>query len=69
MKYSWSNLDDIAIDLYEKYPNINPINIKFTQLLDFILGLENFTGKREECNESKLEAIQMAWLEEWNENN
>ena len=68
MKYSWEELDDIAIDLNEKFPNIDPITVRFTDLLNYVLELENFTGSKNESNEGKLEAIQMAWLEEWKDN-
>jgi FeS assembly protein IscX len=68
MTYSWQELDDIAIDLYEKYPEVDPLKVRFTDLLDYILKLESFTGKREESNEAKLEAVQMAWYEEWKDN-
>lgn len=65
MNYSWNDLDEIAIRLYEKHPQQDPLKVRFTDLLEWVLGLDGFTGKREESNESKLEAIQMAWLEEY----
>ena len=68
MTYSWQDLDDIAIDLYETYSDIDPLKVRFTDLLNYVLKLENFSGKREESNEAKLEAIQMAWYEEWKDN-
>ncbi|MCC6545991.1 Fe-S cluster assembly protein IscX [Candidatus Sumerlaeota bacterium] len=67
MTYGWNDLDDIAIALAEKYPGHDPLKVRFTDLLDWVLALDGFTGKREESNESKLEAIQMAWLEEYRE--
>ncbi|MEO8377541.1 MAG: Fe-S cluster assembly protein IscX, partial [Candidatus Sumerlaeota bacterium] len=66
--FGWNDLDDIAIALAEKYPAHDPLKVRFTDLLDWTLGLDGFTGKREESNESKLEAIQMAWLEERQDN-
>lgn len=68
MNYTWIDLDDIAIDLYENHPTIEPLKVRFTDLLNYILELENFSGKREESNEAKLEAVQMAWHEEWKDN-
>lgn len=65
MKYSWKDLDDIAIALCEAHPGQDPLKVRFTDLLDWVLALDGFTGKREESNEGKLEAIQMAWLEEY----
>lgn len=68
MKFSWTEMDDIAIGLYENHPEEDPLKVRFTQLLDWVLELDGFTGTREESNENKLEAIQMAWLEEWKDN-
>jgi len=65
MKLIWKDIDDIAILLHEKFPDQDPIKIRFTDLLDRVMALSEFTGKREESNEAKLEAIQMAWLEEF----
>lgn len=67
-KITWQDLEDIAIELYEAHPDTDPLTIKFTDLLDWVLAIEGFTGKREESNEARLEAIQMAWLEEWKDN-
>ena len=64
----WSDLEDIGIELYDADPDYDPLKIRFTDLLDRVLAIEGFEGKREECNEKKLEAIQMAWYEEWKEN-
>lgn len=66
--FGWNDRDEIAIRLYEARPNQNPLEVRFTDLLDWLLALEGFTGKREESNEAKLEAIQMAWLEEYEDN-
>lgn len=68
MEFGWNDLDDIAIALHEKRPEQNPLEVRFTDLLDWVLEIDGFTGTREESNEAKLEAIQMAWLEEWKDN-
>lgn len=68
MNYTWKDRDEIAIRLYEAHPDVDPLKVRFTDLLAWILELEGFTGKREESNEAKLEAIQMAWLEEYKDN-
>lgn len=64
-QFGWTDLDDIAIALHERFPGQDPLKVRFTDLLDWVLEIEDFAGTREESNESKLEAIQMAWLEEW----
>ncbi len=68
MELRWNDLDDIAIALYEKHPEQNPLEVRFTDLLDWVLEIDGFIGTRDESNEAKLEAIQMAWLEEWKDN-
>lgn len=64
----WSSIDDIAILLQEKYPAIDPLTVRFTDLHKYVIGLPGFADDPKKSNESKLEAIQMAWLEEWQEN-
>ncbi|PCJ18077.1 MAG: Fe-S assembly protein IscX [Candidatus Cloacimonadota bacterium] len=61
----WKNIEDIAIELYEGDPSFNPLTIRFTDLRDRVLNIESFIGKQDDCNEGRLEAIQMAWLEEF----
>jgi FeS assembly protein IscX len=64
-KLTWSNLDDIAFALYEKFPDLDPTNIRFTDLHKWITELEDFDDDAAKSNEAKLEHIQMAWLEEF----
>jgi len=64
----FSDVEDVAIALYDSRPDTDPLQVRFTDLLNWVLELEGFTGKREESNEGKLEAIQMAWFEEWKDN-
>jgi FeS assembly protein IscX len=67
-KLTWNSLDDIAFALYEAHPEIDPANIRFTDLHKWITELDDFDDDPLKSNEAKLEAIQMAWLEEWQEN-
>jgi len=67
-KLTWSNLDDIAFALYEKFPDVDPTNIRFTDLHKWITEMEGFDDDPAKSNEAKLEAIQMAWLEEYKDN-
>jgi FeS assembly protein IscX len=64
----FSDIEDVAIALYDSRPDTDPLQVRFTDLLNWILELEGFTSKREESSEGKLEAIQMAWFEEWKDN-
>jgi len=65
MGLKWANIQDIGIELFEKYPAIDPLTVRFTDLRDKIEGLEEWDDDIHTCNESKLEAVQMAWLEEY----
>jgi FeS assembly protein IscX len=67
-KLTWQNLDDIALSLYEKFPDTDPTHIRFTDLLKWITELEGFDDDPLKSNEAKLERIQMAWLEEYQDN-
>ena len=67
-KLNWQNLDDIALSLYEKFPETDPTHIRFTDLLKWITELEDFDDDPLKSNEAKLERIQMAWLEEYQDN-
>jgi FeS assembly protein IscX len=65
---TWLDAEDIGIALYEKFPAIDPLTLRFTDLREKVLALEGFADDPKTSNESKLEAIQMAWYEEWKEN-
>jgi FeS assembly protein IscX len=65
---TWDDREDIGIALYEKYPDTDPLTVRFTDLHKWILELEGFEGEAAASNEAKLEAIQMAWYEEWKDN-
>jgi FeS assembly protein IscX len=67
-KLTWQNLDDIAIALYEKFPEQDPTHVRFTDLHKWITELESFDDDPLKSNEAKLERIQMAWLEEYQDN-
>ena len=63
----WTDSEDIGIALLEKFPGVDPLTIRFTDLRERVVGLEGFTDDPHASNEPKLEAIQMAWYEEWKE--
>ena len=64
MKLKWTDSLDIAIELCEKYPDINPATVRFTDLMEWVMALDDFDDAAEHCGEKILEAIQMAWLDE-----
>ncbi len=68
MNMDWSDYEDVGIALYEIYPDMDPLSVRFTDLHKMITNLEGFEGDPQASNEGKLEAIQMAWLEEYKDN-
>ena len=64
----WTDAEDIGIALTELFPEIDPLTIRFTDLRNKVLALDGFDDDAKGSNEPKLEAIQMAWYEEWKEN-
>lgn len=65
MGITWSDAEEIGIKLFEKFPAIDPLTVRFTDLHKWVTELEGFADNPKASNEAKLEAIQMAWLEEW----
>ena len=63
----WTDSEEIGIALHEKFPNTDPLTVRFTQLREWILQLPTFDDSPASSSEGKLEAIQMAWYEEWRE--
>jgi FeS assembly protein IscX len=61
----WIDAEDIAIALADKYPAVDPLTVRFTDLRQYVLDLDEFDDDPKSSNEPKLEAIQMAWYEEW----
>lgn len=66
-KLYWKDAEDIGIELAEKYPDTDPLTVRFTDLHKMIQELKDFADDPQTSNEAKLEAIQMAWLEEYKE--
>ena len=62
---NWNDFRDIGELLLAKHGKLNPLSVRFTDLHKWVLELENFEGKPEASNEKALEAIQMAWYDEW----
>jgi FeS assembly protein IscX len=67
-KLNWNTLDDIGLALHEKFPELDPATIRFTDLHKWIIELEDFDDDPMKSNEAKLERIQMTWLEEYQDN-
>ena len=60
----WLDVLDIAFELNDRFPDMDPQWISFPDLHKKICNLDNFIGDPEKSNEKILEAIQMHWIEE-----
>lgn len=60
----WTDINDIAIELLESHPDVDPLAVNFVDLRAWILALPGFDDDPEHCGEKILEAIQAAWIEE-----
>ena len=67
-KLTWDKAEDIGMALYDAHPEVDPLTVRFTDMHKWVTELEDFADDPTKSNESKLEAIQMAWHEEWEEN-
>jgi FeS assembly protein IscX len=65
MPLTWSDTRIIGELLFERYDTLDPLTVRFTDMHKWILDLEDFTGAPDASTEKHLEAIQMAWYEEW----
>jgi FeS assembly protein IscX len=68
MELSWTDSESIGIELSERFPDVDPLTVRFTDLHEMVCALPDFAGDPHASNEAKLEAIQMAWHEEYEDN-
>ena len=61
----WRDSEDIGIALSEKFSEVDPLTVRFTDLHRYVTELPDFTDDPKASNEKILEAIQMAWLDEY----
>lgn len=61
----WTDSEAVGVALAEKFPDDDPLAVRFTDLRARVLALDGFDDDPKASNEVKLEAIQMAWYEEW----
>ncbi len=60
----WTDVQDIAMELADRHPDQDPTQLRFTELREWVLALEDFDDDPAHCGERLLEAIQQAWIEE-----
>jgi FeS assembly protein IscX len=61
----WDDVEDVAIGLADAHEGVDPLSVRFTDLHRFVTALPDFDDDPKASTEGKLEAIQMAWLEEY----
>jgi FeS assembly protein IscX len=61
----WNDAEDIGIELFEKHPKTDPLTVRFTELHRLVIELKGFDDDPATSTEATLEAIQMAWYDEW----
>ncbi|MFO0948153.1 MAG: Fe-S cluster assembly protein IscX [Planctomycetota bacterium] len=66
---TWHDTEEIALQIFEKHPEMDPLDVRFTDLHQWVTELEEFDDDPHKSNEKILEAIQMAWYEEWKDVN
>ena len=64
MSLKWTDSLEIAIQLNDKFPEIDPKLIRFTDLHQWVCALDEFNDDPNKSGEKILEAIQMAWIDE-----
>ncbi|MBI1425525.1 MAG: Fe-S cluster assembly protein IscX [Gammaproteobacteria bacterium] len=64
MGLRWTDTLEIAIQLDEAHPDVDPRYVRFTDLMQWVMELDEFDDDQSHCGEKILEAIQMAWIEE-----
>ncbi len=64
-KLTWTSIQEIGEELYHAHPDVDPRTIRFTDLHQWVTELPGFDDHPKGSNERILEAIQMAWIEEW----
>ena len=67
MELTWKDSEDIALELFDKFPDIDPLTVRFTELHKWVTELPGFSDDPNKSSEGILEAIQMAWHEEYSE--
>ncbi len=64
MGLRWTDVLDIAIELDEAHPDVDPLKVNFVELRDMVVALPDFDDDPDKTGEKILEAIQMHWIEE-----
>lgn len=61
----WTDAEEIGLLLHERFSDVDPLTVRFTDLHAWVCELEEFDDAPSASSEGKLEAIQMAWWDEY----
>jgi FeS assembly protein IscX len=64
MTIKWTDVSEIAIELTEAHPDVDPAKVNFVDLMHWIAELPDFADDPKHCNEKILEAVQQAWIDD-----
>jgi len=64
MALTWEDAEDVAAELAEAHPEVDPLTVRFTDLRQWVIALPDFEDDPMASSEGKLERIQMAWVAE-----
>ncbi len=67
MSLRWTDVHAIGEILYDRFPEMDPLTVRFTDMFQWVQEIPEFSDDPDRCGERVLEAIQMAWLGEWKE--
>lgn len=67
-KLKWTDAEELGIRMFERFPQLDPLTVRFTDLHAWVCALDEFDDDPQASSEGKLEAIQMAWLDEYRDN-
>jgi len=62
---NWDNVTEIGIALADRFRDLNPLELQFTDIHRYVTELPGFRDDPKASNDAKLQAIQQAWHEEW----
>lgn len=60
----WIDINELAILLSDKYPDVDPLTVNFVDLMNWVIALPGFDDDAKHCSEKILEALQQAWIDE-----
>ena len=60
----WTDIHEVAVELAEAHPEVDPSRINFVDLMNWVLALPGFDDDAKHCGVKILEAIQQAWIDE-----